>query len=92
MRKTGTNFLVGPVVIGQGALVLNQERIDSDYMQERNFFAQRGRCPVSGNIPDGPVRALSNLVLLRDVGDVPAHCKMSGLDDFQGSLPTPTVL
>lgn len=43
----------------------------------KKFFAQSGtRCPISENIQDRLARAPSNLVLLRDVGDVPAHCKV----------------
>ena len=28
----GTNFLAGPVVIGQGVMVLNKNRVDLDWM------------------------------------------------------------
>jgi len=34
----GTNFLPGPVVIGQGVLVLNWKRVDSDKIQGRHFL------------------------------------------------------
>jgi len=30
--KMGTDFLVGPVAIGQGVMVLNEKRVDLDWM------------------------------------------------------------
>lgn len=30
IKKMGTNFLVGPVAIGQGVIVLNWKRVDLD--------------------------------------------------------------
>ena len=32
MRKTGTNFLAGPVATGQDVMVLNQKRVDLDWI------------------------------------------------------------
>ena len=32
MRKMGTNFLAGPVAIGQGVVVLNYKSVDLDWI------------------------------------------------------------
>ena len=58
----GTNFLAGPVVIGQGVMVLNYKRVDLDCIEGMNFFRMR---VVKPSLETFRVRldgALSNLI------------------------------
>lgn len=36
--KMGTNFLTRPIAIGQGVMLLNYKRVDSDYILGRSFL------------------------------------------------------
>lgn len=95
IRRMGTDFLLGPVGMEQGVMVLNWRMVDLDRYKEELYTVRAkhwnglpGEVWAASSLETLKVKldhALSNLIWL-------SHCKGVGLHGFWRSLPSQTIL